>query len=168
MNSMTSGANVRRNYGKNKSTAGNNNDSRANSITVKTTQVTDPSGRTQSITKKTIRKINGYEYVETTTTTKNLVPLGDSQRHFDEFSENYMLQDDDILEEQASDNIHDIIEENETDNEKPYSPVSESHLQDDSELNVEKPDFPPGSYFHHKYSRDVMPLEEESSLSNFQ
>lgn len=49
-----------------------------------------------------------------------------------------MLQDDDILEEQASDNIHDIIEENETDNEKPYSPVSESHLQDDSELNVEK------------------------------
>ena len=167
MNSMTSGANVRRNYGKNKSTAGNNNDSRANSITVKTTQVTGPSGRTQSITKKTIRKINGYEYVETTTTTKNLVPLGDSQRHFDEFSENYMLQDDDILEEQASDNIHDIIEENETDNEKPYSPVSESHLQDDSELNVEKPDFPPGSYFHHKYSTDVMPLEEESSLSNF-
>ena len=83
-------------------------------------RVTDPSGRTQSITKKTIKKINGYEYVETTTTTKNLVPLGDSQRHFDEFSENYMLQDDDIIEEQASDNIHDIMEENETDNENLY------------------------------------------------
>lgn len=167
MNSMTSGVNVRRNYGKNKSASGNNNDSRANSITVKTTQVTDPSGRTQSITKKTIRKINGYEYVETTTTTKNLVPVGDSQRHFDEFSGNYMLQDDDILEEQTSDNIHDIMEENETDNEHSHSPISASHLPDDSEPTVEKPDFPPGSYFHHKYSTDVMPLEEESSLSNF-
>lgn len=167
INSMTSGANVRRNLGsKNKST-GSKSDSRANSITVKTTQVTDPSGRTQSITKKTIKKINGYEYVETTTTTKNLVPLGDSQRHFDEFSGNYMLQDDDIGEEQNADNIHDIMEENETENENPYSPADKNHLQGDSELNLEKSDFPPGSYFHHKYSTDVMPLEEESSLSNF-
>lgn len=168
MNSITSGANSRRNYGsKNKPASGNNSDSRANSITVKTTQVTDPSGRTQSITKKTIKKINGYEYVETTTTTKNLVPLGDSQRHFDEFSGNYMLQDDDIVEEQDGDNIHDIMEENETDNEKSSSPVSVGRLPNDSNLNMEKPDFPPGSYFHHKYSTDVMPLEEESSLSNF-
>ncbi|CAI4047781.1 hypothetical protein SUVZ_12G2580 [Saccharomyces uvarum] len=167
MNSMTSGANVRRNRGGKNKSPGGNSDSRANSITVKTTQVTDPSGRTQSITKKTIKKINGYEYVETTTTTKNLVPLGDSQRHFDEFSGNYMLQDDDIVEEQNADNIHDIMEENETENDNPYSPVNENRLQDESELNLEKPDFPPGSYFHHKYSTDIMPLEEESSLSNF-
>lgn len=167
MNSMTSGANVRRNHGSKNKSPGGNSDSRTNSITVKTTQVTDPTGRTQSITKKTIKKINGYEYVETTTTTKNLVPLGDSQRHFDEFSGNYMLQDDDIVEEQNADNIHDILEENETENENPYSPVNKNRLQGDSELNLEKPDFPPGSYFHHKYSTDIMPLEEESSLSNF-
>ncbi|CUS49643.1 LAQU0S24e01024g1_1 [Lachancea quebecensis] len=59
------------------------------SITVKTTEVRDPLGRTQSITRQTVRKINGYEYVETTTTSTTTSPLGDAERHFDEFTSDF-------------------------------------------------------------------------------
>ncbi|CAR23484.1 Msc3p [Lachancea thermotolerans CBS 6340] len=59
------------------------------SITVKTTEVRDPMGRTQSITRQTVRKINGYEYVETTTTSTTTSPLGDAERHFDEFTSDF-------------------------------------------------------------------------------
>lgn len=76
----------------------NNSSSRANSITVKTTEVRDPQGRTQSITRRTVRRANGYEYVETTTTTTKAVPIVDPEKHFDEFSGNYILQDDGIEE----------------------------------------------------------------------
>lgn len=78
--------------------ARNGGDSRSNSIVVKTTEVRDPQGRTQSITRKTIRRANGYEYVETTTTTTQAIPVVDAERHFDEFSGNYVMQDDGIEE----------------------------------------------------------------------
>ncbi|QLL34824.1 hypothetical protein HG536_0H01990 [Torulaspora globosa] len=77
----------------------NGNGSRANSITVKTTEVRDPQGRTQSITRRTIRRVNGYEYVETTTTTTQAIPIVDAEKHFDEFSGNYIIQEDDGAEE---------------------------------------------------------------------
>lgn len=76
----------------------NNGGSRANSITVKTTEVRDPHGRTQSITRRTIKRENGYEYVETTTTTTQAIPIIDAEKHFDEFSGNYTIQDDGIEE----------------------------------------------------------------------
>lgn len=76
----------------------NQNGSRANSITVKTTEVRDPTGRTQSITRRTIKRANGYEYVETTTTTTQAIPIIDAEKHFDEFSGNYTMQDDGIEE----------------------------------------------------------------------
>lgn len=77
---------------------GNGSGSRANSITVNTTEVRDLQGRTQSITRRTIRRVNGYEYVETTTTTTKAVPIVDPEKHFDEFSGNYIIQDDGIEE----------------------------------------------------------------------
>lgn len=77
---------------------GNQSGSRANSITVKTTEVRDPQGRTQSITRRTIKRENGYEYVETTTTTTQAIPIIDAEKHFDEFSGNYTVQDDGIEE----------------------------------------------------------------------
>lgn len=102
LNSITSNGTARRL----KKTSSNNNgqSSRTNSITTKVTRVTDPQGRTTSITKKTIKRIDGYEYIETTTTTTNLVPLDEnenehtldpqSQRHFDEFSDNFNMTED--------------------------------------------------------------------------
>ncbi|SCU93738.1 LAFA_0F17964g1_1 [Lachancea sp. 'fantastica'] len=61
--------------------------SRSNSmVTVHTTEVRDLSGRTHSITKKTVRRVNGYEYVETTTTTTNSAVPQDSERQFNEFT----------------------------------------------------------------------------------
>lgn len=82
------------------------NGSRANSITVKTTEVKDPHGRTQSITKRTIKRVNGYEYVETTTTTTQAIPLVDSNRHFDEFSGNFILQENGLDELSEEDDSH--------------------------------------------------------------
>lgn len=84
--------------GKPTARTGNGSGSRANSITVKTTEVRDLQGRTQSITRKTVRRVNGYEYVETTTTTTKAVPIVDPEKHFDEFSGNYIIQDDGIEE----------------------------------------------------------------------
>lgn len=56
------------------------------SIIIKTQEVKDMMGRTQSITTQTIRRINGMEYVETTTQTAGLVE--DPQFHFQQFAEN--------------------------------------------------------------------------------
>ncbi|SCU87101.1 LAME_0D08768g1_1 [Lachancea meyersii CBS 8951] len=66
--------------------------SRSNSIvTVHTTEVRDPTGRTHSITKKSVRRVNGYEYVETTTTTTttNAAGPGDTEKHFNEFTTDF-------------------------------------------------------------------------------
>lgn len=119
LNSLTSNGQARRvNRQQQINNPNNNNNilgqsSRTNSITTTVTRVTDPLGRTTSITKKTIKRIDGYEYVETTTTTTNLVPLNETagddnsnnynkhnllnpsiQKHFDEFSDNFNVTED--------------------------------------------------------------------------
>lgn len=76
---------------------------RANSITTQVTEVKDPQGRTQSIVRKTIKRIDGYKYIETTTTTTttDVVPLeelDENQRHFDEFSADFLPEDNYIQE----------------------------------------------------------------------
>ncbi|KAL3232083.1 Meiotic sister-chromatid recombination protein 3 [Nakaseomyces bracarensis] len=98
------------------------NQSRTNSITVRTTKVKDPQGRTKSITRKTIRRINGYEVVETTTTTTDVNPIDgvtpplesndidvdedmdedvhNNQTHFDEFSGDF-VEDDMSIDQQS-------------------------------------------------------------------
>lgn len=100
LRSQTSGAPRKDSMTSNNSNARvrNGNSSRTNSITVKTTEVRDAQGRTQSITRRTIRRANGYEYVETTTTTTQAIPVLDAEKHFDEFSGNFIMQDDGIEE----------------------------------------------------------------------
>ncbi|CAL9738237.1 hypothetical protein MOSE0_N06392 [Monosporozyma servazzii] len=134
LNSITSTGTSRRL----KKTSSNNNgpSSRTNSITTKVTRVTDPQGRTKSITKKTIKRIDGYEYIETTTTTTNLVPLDEreneptldpqSQRHFDEFSDNFNMTEDEDLESLLLGSPNkEIYQDNMYDNE-----VIDNHIDD--------------------------------------
>ena len=110
MGSMVSNTNLRRtpvSKSKNQNNSGNSNgnNSRTNSITVQTTEVKDPSGKTKSMTRKTIKRVNGYEYVETTTTTttttKNNLPMNEIHRQFDQFSGNFMQEEgiSEIMEE---------------------------------------------------------------------
>ncbi|SCU95718.1 LANO_0E11144g1_1 [Lachancea nothofagi CBS 11611] len=66
-----------------------NPSSRSNSmVTVQTTEIKDSMGRTQSITKRTVRRVNGYEYVETRTTTTTGGPQ-DPEKHFNEFTSDF-------------------------------------------------------------------------------
>lgn len=128
------------------------NQPRTNSITVTTTKVRDPQGRTKSITKKTVRRINGYEVVETTTTTTTTEPLPTQngkmpanmdlvsvedgtdveeehddglpspQAHFDEFSGDFVAEDDlssEVLQHQQQQYIEDIVEEETEEEEDP-------------------------------------------------
>ncbi|KAG0660803.1 Meiotic sister-chromatid recombination- protein 3 [Maudiozyma exigua] len=101
------------------------NDSRSNSITTQITKVKDPQGRTTSITRKTIKRIDGYEYVETTTTTTTVAPVNETesldsdQRHFNEFNDEYIIDSDFA-------SIQDIQEE--TENEE--SPLVDGQLYD--------------------------------------
>ncbi|CCE62359.1 hypothetical protein TPHA_0C02040 [Tetrapisispora phaffii CBS 4417] len=108
-----------------------NNGSRSNSITVQTTEIKDPNGKTQSITRKTVKRMNGFEYVETTTTTTTTVkkksPMKSKQksknrnseinRHFQEFSGDY-------IEEDGYTNIGNNIDDNnnasDVEDESPY------------------------------------------------
>ncbi|SCU85333.1 LADA_0D06920g1_1 [Lachancea dasiensis] len=81
--------------------------SRTNSmITVHTTEVKDPMGRTQSITKKTVRRINGYEYVETTTSTSNPVGPQDADNHFSGFTTDFS---DDFAQAFVQDEPEDMV-----------------------------------------------------------
>ncbi|AET39208.1 Msc3p Ecym_4129 [Eremothecium cymbalariae DBVPG len=57
----------------------------ANSITVKTTEVKDFQGRTKSVTKQTVRRLNGMEVVETTTTTTTIAD-GEFDKDFEDFA----------------------------------------------------------------------------------
>lgn len=102
------------------------NDSRSNSITTQITKVKDPQGRTTSITRKTIKRIDGYEYVETTTTTTTVAPVNEmesldsDQRHFNEFNDEYIMDSDfasiqDIQEETENEDsplVDELMEEN--------------------------------------------------------
>ncbi|SMN22798.1 similar to Saccharomyces cerevisiae YLR219W MSC3 Protein of unknown function, green fluorescent protein (GFP)-fusion protein localizes to the cell periphery [Maudiozyma saulgeensis] len=96
-------------------------DSRSNSITTQITKVKDPQGRTTSITRKTIKRIDGYEYIETTTTTTTVAPVNETesidsnQRHFDEFNDDYIMDNDfapiqDIQEETENEDSPQIDE----------------------------------------------------------
>lgn len=60
------------------------NSLRNGSVIIKTHEVKDIMGRTQSITTQTIRRINGMEYVETTT--QSSAPIDDPQLQFQQFS----------------------------------------------------------------------------------
>ena len=92
--------------------------SRANSLAngsviIKTQEVKDMTGRTQSITRQTIRRVNGMEYVETTTQTNG--PLDDPQLHFQQFSND----ENDTVPETPSlspnvDQVHSFMKNEET------------------------------------------------------
>ncbi|QLQ81941.1 hypothetical protein HG537_0G01950 [Torulaspora globosa] len=129
--------------------ARNGSNSRTNSITVKTTEIRDPQGRTQSITRRTIRRVNGYEYVETTTTTTQAIPIVDAEKHFDEFSGNYIIQEDDGAEE---------LSEEEQPSQEPrsghaYAALTEPLRSSGGEVA--------------RNSENVRPLDQTSSLSQF-
>lgn len=127
-----------------------NSGSRANSITIKTTEVKDLQGRTQSITKRTVRRVNGYKYVETTTTTTQAIPVVDSDKHFDEFSGNYILQDNGLDELSEEDDQHDPIPAHAHAYVALTNPKGASARNDNSLL-----------------SDGEVPLEQTSSISNF-
>lgn len=140
LNSLTSNGQARRLKRQQQQQTNNPNNilgqsSRANSITTTVTRVTDPLGRTTSITKKTIKRIDGYEYVETTTTTTNLVPLNELaddddnnninnkllnssiQKHFDEFSDNFNMTEDEDHDSTMLNNIgNDTMDTNDNTN----------------------------------------------------
>ncbi|KAK5961547.1 uncharacterized protein PWA37_000911 [Arxiozyma heterogenica] len=132
--------------------------SRTNSITTTVTRVTDPLGRTTSITKKTIKRIDGYEYVETTTTTTNLVPLNELaddddnnninnkllnpsiQKHFDEFSDNFnMTEDEDHDSTMLNDIGNNTMDTNDNTNNLSLTNETDSYhdelIQDSSHYN---------------------------------
>lgn len=64
------------------------------SIVVKTTEVKDLVGRTQSITTKTVKRVNGYEYVETTTKTTSLDD--NNEYHFNEFTSDFIHAEEEV------------------------------------------------------------------------
>lgn len=99
--SLTSGRHVGGKQGKKQGKVGGSKaSSRAgsltNSIIIKTQEVKDMSGRTQSITTQTIRRVNGMEYVETTTQTTGAL-ADDPQFHFQQFSENNGLSEEEEI-----------------------------------------------------------------------
>lgn len=129
---------------------------RTNSITTTVTRVTDPLGRTTSITKKTIKRIDGYEYIETTTTTTNLVPLNETvddgddnnnnnrllnpsiQKHFDEFSDNFnMTEDEDYDLTILNDINNNTMDTNDNDNNNNLSLTNEVDSYNDELLQDE-------------------------------
>lgn len=129
--------------------ARNGSSSRANSITVKTTEVRDPQGRTQSITRRTVRRVNGYEYVETTTTTTQAIPIIDAEKHFDEFSGNYIIQEDDGVEEPSEEEQP----SRESRSGHAYAALTEPLRSPSGELA--------------RGSKGQLPLDQTSSLSQF-
>lgn len=84
---------------------GSNNNSldqpfKVNSLTTFITRVTDSDGRIKSVISRTLKRIDGCDYLETTTTTTDLVPLNEVnddshllntyiQNHFEEFGDNF-------------------------------------------------------------------------------
>ncbi|EDO16621.1 hypothetical protein Kpol_529p1 [Vanderwaltozyma polyspora DSM 70294] len=141
------------------SNTANGNSSRANSITVQTTEVKDPHGKTQSITRKTIKRVNGYEYVETTTTTtqtiKSPLQMSDADRHFDEFSDNF-IQDEpisEILEEEEFDMTPEIAQNGEFES-------SDKHVHGYRALVSPVPPLA-------NEQNGIIPLDDTSSISKF-
>ena len=120
------------------------NDSRSNSITTRITTVKDAQGRTQSITKKTIKRIDGYDYIETTTTTTTVQPaselesLDSDQRHFDEFNEDFITDNDfapiqDIDEEPEDEDLMEDAEDNLEDDQSIEEVEVHSQIEDAAE-----------------------------------
>lgn len=123
LNSITSNnsRNLRR-IGTNNTTSNNNFPnsnpmSRTNSITTKVTKVTDLQNRTTSITKKTIKRMDGLEIIETTTTTTNIVPINNNndfdidsngnnlltnEQHFEQFSENFISNNNHLMDDELN------------------------------------------------------------------
>lgn len=113
--------------------------SRSNSITTQITKVKDPQGRTKSITKKTIKRIDGYEYIETTTKTTTIVPsnetgsLDSNQQHFNAFNEDFIVEGDFRP-------IQDIEEETELEDSENTPGIDNSVLQGSNQKAVESYD----------------------------
>ncbi|CCF59583.1 hypothetical protein KAFR_0H01730 [Kazachstania africana CBS 2517] len=133
--------------------------SRTNSITTQITKVKDQQGRTKSITKRTVKRINGYEYIETVTTTTDVKPLKDghaiNQDHFNEFSDNF-------IRDEASNVIEEEDEEPEVLSAEAFAPDMNNPYLDD----VEDESFvEPRSERH--VNRPSTPLDQISSVSKF-
>lgn len=116
LNSITSNnsRNLRRiNTNSNKN---NTSMSRTNSITTKVTKVKDLQNRTTSITKRTIKIMDGKEIIETTTTTTKYLPtenneidndgnnLLTNEQHFEQFSENFILNNNHLMDDELNEN----------------------------------------------------------------
>ncbi|CDF87784.1 BN860_14422g1_1 [Zygosaccharomyces bailii CLIB 213] len=83
---VRSSSTATRRRAKSKSTATSSTTPRANSFAT-TTRIQDQQGRTKSITRRTVRRINGVDYVETVTTTPlDQEDIAATAHHFDEFS----------------------------------------------------------------------------------
>ncbi|CEP62011.1 Msc3p LALA0_S04e05688g [Lachancea lanzarotensis] len=108
--------------------------SRSNSmVTVHTTEVRDFSGRTHSITKKTVRRVNGYEYVETTTTTTNSKPLGpaqDSDRHFNEFTTDLSHDLDSNYDHHLNNRVSDTLREEDNEDDDNNIDIDDASFSD--------------------------------------
>ncbi|SCW04071.1 LAFE_0H05270g1_1 [Lachancea fermentati] len=106
------------------------------SITVKTTEVKDLQGRTRSITKQTVRRINGYEYVETTTTTTTAAPAQDPEKHFDEFTTDF-TDDLSFQDQQSGQRQHSLVGSPPLVNMNSFSTTSKLDVEEDEDDNAE-------------------------------
>lgn len=169
------------------------NQSRANSITVRTTKVKDPQGRTKSITRKTIRRINGYEVVETTTTTTDILPVDsvdgvpplemdgeaadedvhNHQTHFDEFSGDYVEDDMSIDQHsgqpplQQDAHIEEIVEEECDEEENEYEEPPKRMVSQKRANSLTGREATPPSAVRRAMADGETPLDQTSSISNF-